>query len=976
MGERILFIYVMPNGWEKIRNFVANKNLNKDTDMMQRIAMRVMALAMVLTSAAGLRAQNSQAEAMMKPLPVDTTFRQGVLPNGLTYYIRHNELPKGQADYYIAQKVGSILENDNQRGLAHFLEHMCFNGTQNFAGNEVVNWLQTKGVEFGGDLNAYTSVDETVYRICNVPTDNVAVQDSCLLILHDWADGLLLLDEEIEKERGVIHQEWRLSQKGQMRALEKMLPEMYPGSKYGYRLPIGIMEVVDSFPPQVIRDYYETWYRPDQQGIIVVGDIDVDRVESKIKELFGPIQMPQNPQERVYEPVPNTEGTIVSIGSDPEISNDLVSIFFKQEVVPLEQRNTIAYWLQDYVTDMIAAMLNQRYSDISARPDAPFAQADASYGGFFLAKTADALELSALAKDGDIPAAAAAAYRELLRAQRGGFTAGEYDRARKEYLSRLERQYNNREKVENGQYAQPVIRHFIDNTPATDIETKYQFFNMMAPNIPVEAVNMTLAQLVTPDNRVVMALAPEKEGHHVPTKEELLAALAAVDAETIEPYVDEMKTEPLIPQLPKPGTIVSTKPLEQWGAEEWTLSNGAKVVVKKTDFKADEILFGAMALGGTSVIADELAPTLIFYPYGLQQSGLGSYSYSDMQKYLQGKQVNVELDFGDYLRQINGATTPKDLPTLMELIYMNFTNLAISADEFASTQNMLAAAIHNQETNPQFIFSRDLSKTLYQNPRKQVLDSETVKKADRQATLDITKQMTANAADYTFYFVGNVDLDTLRPLVEQYLATLPSDTANLTEIKRDGTLEINIKDALTTFTTKMETPQTFVAVLESADMPYTPQNVALADIAGQILSQRLLEKVREDMGAVYSIWASGNMSRLSKPNTRFQSVFPMKPEMKEQVLKLIADEFKALETTIKPEEVAKAVELNIKQSVENKEKNSPWLKAMLTTPVNGVDTFNGDVELYRTITPAQVQDFMKAVNAQNGYRVVVLDPAQ
>lgn len=926
----------------------------------------------------GVIAFSTQVRAQMPtdPLPLDPQVRKGVLPNGLTYYIRHNETPKGQADFYIAQKVGSILENDEQRGLAHFLEHMCFNGTENFPGNELVAWLETKGVKFGQNLNAYTSIDETVYNISNVPTASIAVQDSCLLILHDWADGLLLLPEEIDKERGVIHEEWRSRNVGMQRLLEQMAPAMYPGSKYGYRLPIGTMEVVDNFPPQALRDYYEAWYRPDQQGIVVVGDIDVDRIENKIKEIFSPIKMPENAPERVYEAVPDTEGTIIVVGTDPEMPNSRASIYFKNDVLPREYRNTMAYWMQDYVCDMISSMLNNRLDEISSTPDSPFAGAGAFYGNYLLSDTKDALTLVAIGKGDDILPSMASVYRELLRAERGGFTISEYDRARSEYLSRLEKAYNNREKAENESYVNSYVRSFIDGTPATGIEMKYQTLSMLLPQLPVDIINQTLKELVKDDNRVVTVMLPEKDGIKVPTEDAIRQMMAAVDAEDIPAFVDEVKDEPLIANLPAPGKVVATQELPQWGATEWTLSNGAKVVVKKTDFKADEILLDAQALGGTSVYPDSYANTLIFLPQGaLGQYGLGTYTYKDVQKYLQGKQCQVSFQFDDYCRDISGSTTPKDLKTMMELLYSHFTQFNMSADEFQATQNMIAGFLHNQETNPQYIFSRDLRKALYNTPRKSALTVEAVENASLDEINKIVKDMTANAADYTFFFVGNVDMDELKTLCEQYIATLPGDAATASKAPVvDGSLGVKKGEKVTTFTAPMQTPQTFAAVVEFAEIPYTAKDRALSDIAGQVLTERLLKKVREDMGAVYSIWASGVMSRQNVPNTILQSVFPVKPEMKEQVLDIIASEFKNMESDVTAQELAKAVEFKVKEATEAKEKNDAWLGTMAGTALNGVDVFNGNVELLQSLTPVDVQDFMKRMNANGTYRVVILDP--
>ncbi len=915
------------------------------------------------------------ASAQMEQLPKDPAVRYGTLPNGLTYYIRHNETPKGQADFYIAQKVGSILEEDEQRGLAHFLEHMCFNGTKNFEGNEVVKWLETKGVKFGMNLNAYTSIDETVYNISNVPVTNEAVQDSCLLILHDWADGLLLLPEEIDKERGVIHEEWRMRNVGQQRLMEKLLPDMYPGSKYGYRLPIGTMEVVDNFPYQALRDYYEAWYRPDQQGVVVVGDIDVDAIEKKIKDIFSPIEMPEDAEDRDYEPVPDTEGTIYVVGADPEMPNTRVQIYFKNDVIPFPMRNTIAYLAQKYVTDIATSMLNARLDEIGSTPDSPFAAAGSYYGNYFIASTKDALTVVGIAKDGKVDDTLASIYRELLRAIRGGFTFSEYDRARSEYLSQLEKEYNNRAKTENEAYVNSYVRNFIDGTPMMDIEKQYPMMQMLANQVPVEAINEAVKQLVGDNNRVVSVMMPEKEGLAVPTKDELANVMKGVDAEEIAPFVDDVKAEPLIPQLPAPGKIVSEKKLDKWGAIEWVLSNGAKVVVKPTEFKADEILFDAQALGGTSVFPDEYAASLMFLPYAQQQHGLGEYSYKDLQKYLQGKQCSVSFSFDDYMRDVAGTTTPKDLPVMMELIYMGFTNYTISPDEFAASQNSIAGFLHNQETEPQYVFGKEVAKALYSNPRKQALSTEAIQNAKLDQTLDVFKKMTANAADYIFFFVGSINLDTFRPLVEQYIATLPADTkAAVTKPEFLPSLEMNVSEKLTVAKTPMQTPQTYALIIEPANIPYTMKDRAAASIAGQILSQRLLEKVREEMGAVYSIGAYGQMERVAdKFNTTMLSQFPMKPELQKEVLDYVAKAFKEMETTVKPEELAKVTEFMIKNVKEQREKNQAWLNGMAGEALNGVDTFNGAEEMYASFTVDDIQNFMKKLNGQGNYRVILLE---
>lgn len=913
----------------------------------------------------------------MPPIPVDTTVRIGKLPNGLTYYIRHNEYPKGQAEFFIAQKVGSINEEDDQRGLAHFLEHMCFNGTKNFPGNQVVSWLETKGVKFGQNLNAYTSVDETVYNISNVPTANEAVQDSCLLILHDWACDLLLEDAEIDKEREVIHQEWRRTMVGQMRIIENLLPVMYPNSRYGYRFPIGTMEVVDNFPYKVLRDYYHTWYRPDQQGIIVVGDIDVNRIEAKIKEMFSHIEMPADAKERVYYPVEDNKGTIYAIGQDKEQKNAIVQLFFKRDVMPDAMKGDLSYMMMGYLNNMIAEMLNTRLSDMSSKPDAPFAAAGANDGEYFLAKTKDAFYVSGVAKTNDIKPVLESIYREVLRAQRGGFTATEYARARSEYISRLEKSYKNRASRESGSYAREYVRHFVDNEPIPGIEWEYQTMNMLVNQIPVEAINQMFAQYIQPDNRVLLALLPEKEGVVMPTEAELAEIIAKVDAETIEAYVDNVKSEPLIANLPQAGKVVAESQDATWGTTEWTLSNGAKVIIKPTKFKEDEILMTAVAKGGTSVIGDDKANDLIFLPVALSQYGLGDYTNADLQKYLAGKQASLRPSFSAYTRELSGSTTPKDLGTLMELTYMMFTGLNLTEDEFAAMQNMYAGYLQNQEADPNYQFQKNLMTALYTNPRYRSLSVDVVKAANRQQILDIAKQMTANAADYTFVFVGNVDKDALKPLVEQYIASLPGDAKKATKkVKVDKRLAVGKGTKTDEFTYKMQTPQTYAGIVAFGDVAYTDKNQKLASIAGQILSARLISTIREKEGAVYSIWAQGYLSRISTEPVTIQSVFPMKPELKDKVLGMIKNEFVDMESNITEEEFNKVKEFMVKSQTEALEKNNSWLNGLVGFQLNNVDTFNKAIETINAITVADVQNFMKEFNKQGNYRVVILDPAE
>ena len=915
----------------------------------------------------------------MPSLPVDSAVRVGKLDNGLTYYIRHNETPKGQADFFIAQKVGSALEEDNQRGLAHFLEHMCFNGTKNFPGNSLIDWLETVGVKFGQNLNAYTSIDETVYNISSVPVARTGVQDSCLLILHDWADGLLLDPAEIDKERGVIHQEWRRSMAGQMRILENQLPVLYPGNRYGYRLPIGTMEVVDNFAPQALRDYYETWYRPDQQGIIVVGDIDPDYIEAKIKEIFADVKMPETVKERLYISVDDNPGTIWAIGSDKEMTNNVALLMFKQseKILPDELRNTAAYFPVDFLKFVISDMLDQRFEEVSKKSDSHLAQAQIEIGEFFVAKTKDALTLQVVAKGNDIAPAIEEAYRELLRAVRGGFTVSEYERAKAKYVANLEDSYNKRGTVNNTVYAREYARNFIDNEPIPGIEYEYKMGQQIAQALPLEAVNKLLPEVIGNDNRAFLVMVTDAENVVKPTEETLSKVIAAVDAETIDPYKEDVKAEPLIPQLPAPVAPKSVKNLKEFDAVEMIFPNGVKVIVKPTKFKEGDIRFNAEAKGGLSTQGDKDAASLLFLPLALTSHGLGTYTDTDIQKYLSGKQTSFDFGFDKYTRSLEGKTTPKNLQTLMELIYATFTEFNISPAEFEGVQNRYAGILANQELNPQYIFSRDLAKTIYKAPSKQAITSADIKAAKLETIDQVVKSMLAAPSDYTFVFVGDINMDEFTKLASQYIGTLPKASKNASvKYAPVADFEMNTGKIDSTYTTKMETPQTWVFIGAAAEMPYSVKNRLVTSITAQILSNRLLKKIREEMGAVYSIGAGASMSRVGKLNTMLQIPFPMKPEMKEQVLEEINKMLADMSNEVKVEELNPIKEFMVKSAKESLEKNEDWSATMAAISLNGVDTFTTAVEAIDGITTADIQNFVKDLLGQGNLTTVVLDPAQ
>lgn len=910
----------------------------------------------------------------MPPVPVDKEVRIGKLDNGLTYYIRHNEYPKNQVDFYIAQKVGSILEEDDQRGLAHFLEHMCFNGTKNFPGNSMVKWLESVGVKFGYNLNAYTSIDETVYRISSVPTERIGVQDSCLMILSDWADGLLLNGKDIDEERAVIHEEWRSQLPPNMRILEKLLPELYPDSRYGHRLPIGTMEVVDHFPHQALRDYYEKWYRPDLQGIVVVGDIDVDRIEGKIKELFSKIEKPVNPAERVYYPVADNEKPIVAFGSDKEQDKYVAQIMFKYDALPDSLKGTMADVTTAYLLDMAQMMLQIRLNELGQKADAPFAAASAFYGEFIMAKTKQAFQFAMLPKGNSFDEGLKAVYREALRAKRGGFTATEYTRCRTEYLSQLEKAYNNRNQQENKTLAESYVRNFIDKKPIPGIETEYQMMSMIVNQIPVEAVNQVFSQIVSDKNLVVLGMMPAREGESCPKDEDILALLSQVEAENIAPYVDNVKNEPLISELPVAGKVVKENMLSDAEAKEWILSNGAKVILKKTDFKADEINMMAVAKGGTSVYGNDKTADLMFMPAVLEQHGLGNFTNSDLSKLLAGKQLSLKITLDDYVRTLSGNTTPKDLKTYMEMIYMTFTGLTVTPDEFVAMQNLYKGVIQNQAQNPSFVFQKKVQEFLYASPNKQVFGVSDIEKANRENILSIIREQLANAAEFTFVFSGNFDEAVLKALVEQYIATLPSVKGKKQELKHNPAVEIKSGNEEKEFSLKMEVPQGSAAVIISGKMPYSFKNRLMASMSAQIISARLLSEVREKEGAVYSIYTQGSQDRLSEVSVVYQTIFQVKPEKKDRALEIIRSEFEKLAKETPVEELDKVKEFMVKQITSDEQTNSYWCSMMAGNELLPSEVCVKAEQVIQSITPKEISGYVNEVMKQNNYRVLVMMP--
>ncbi len=921
-----------------------------------------MKLRKFFAAAMMLVALGSMAQSM--PIENDPSVRTGKLANGLTYYIKQNNWPEHRVNFYIAQRVGSLQEEESQRGLAHFLEHMAFNGTVNYPGNGVIDYTRSLGVEFGRDLNAYTGVDQTVYNINDVPSTRLSAIDSCLLILKDWSNGLLLEDKEIDKERGVIHEEWRVRSSASQRMFERNLETLYPGSKYGKRMPIGLMSVVDNFKYNELRDYYHKWYRPDNQAIVVVGDIDVDRTEAKIKEMFSSIPGPAaNAAQVVDIEVPDNAEPIFVIDKDKEQQYNVIQVMYKTDPMPNEIKGDISYMVMKYAINMACDMLNKRLEEKALEPDCPYLQAGANYGNYIFAKTKDAFNLIVLPKDGKSADAVQVVTQEALRASQHGFTATEYVRVKDEYMSSLEKQFNNRNQINNDRFGREYCSNFLEKEPYPSIEWEHQMMSMIAPNIQVEMINQLMEQMMPTNdsNLVVMNFNPDKEGVVLPTKEALKGAIDAAQAAKLEAYVDNVKNEPLIAELPTPGKIISETENTKLGFKELTLSNGATVILKKTDFKDDEIRYYAESKGGSSLYGPKDWANCKMFDLVVAASGLGNFSSNELEKALAGKNANVDLSLSTNYERLNGNSTKKDLETMFQLNYLYFT--ALTKDEKATSTYMsfVETQLKNKSGNPDAALSDSIQTTTYNHDwREKPFNLEDIKNVNYDRVIEIAKERTANAADFTFYFVGSFDEDAIKPLIEQYIASLPSQPGVKENFKEGAKVAAgNVKNV---FSRAMETPQTTSLVMwHSYDAPYTMENDIKADIAGQVLDVILLKKVREDEGAAYSPHGSAGMTiKGDKPFTQALTYVSMKPEKKDLVINIMRESINDVANgQIEADALQKIKEKMLKDYDTNSKSNAHWVNVLNMYKSFNIDTQNGYKEAVNKVTAADVSKFVK-----------------
>ena len=893
-------------------------------------------------------------------IPVDSTVRIGHLPNGLTYYIKYNNWPENRASFYLAQRVGSLQEEDNQRGLAHFLEHMCFNGSEHFPGNRVDSFFESMGANDG--VNAYTSIEETVYNIDDIPTTiSQEKLDSCLLVLYDWANGLSLDSVEIEKERGVIHEEWRSGRSASSRIYERQLPLLYPDSKYGHRLPIGRMEVVDHFKHQELRDYYEKWYNPENQCVVVVGDIDVDQVEAKIKRLFGDIRPKGQSGQVVTVEVPDHSGIIYSIDHDKELQENSIFLLFKHRASTPEERKYVGYWKDCHKTSAALTMLNTRYYDEALKSDCPYLSASADDDDYCMSSTKEAFSISCEARDSMQAQALTAALIECRRAAEYGFTEEEYQRYKANRISSLDNLLMSADKRESTTLVSEYYNHYLYGTDISSLEDYVDIQKAITNQTTLQEVNQRMKKLLPErnDNMVIGSWNIEKDSAYYPTEEELEAALTAGRKAPLTPYVDELKGAKLLNELPQKGAIVREDSIPEFGFTRLSLSNGATVLIKHTDIDKSQVLFKAYGKCGWSRYGEEDDPNISML--GSVVFGNNGLTVSQIGKLLAGKRTSLSNAINQRYYTFTGSANPVDLETLMQLIHAEFTNVSKDTAAYQKAIKETAISLKNRKTDPECAFSDSVHViSTDHHPRFKLFTEDDLAKVSHDRILSIIQEQTSAAQNFTFIFVGNYDETTIRPLVEQYLASLP----NRQELSQGPFINNWLKrDATCHFKRKMETPKTMVHLDWFTEaLPYTLDHYIKAQTACEILNLLYKNIIREENSATYGCYASYYMIRDDKDGCQigFTAECEMKPEMCDSVLAMMKTIFSNMTKEIDETLFRNAKESLLKSFDELvKTANGFWLDTMWRKVSSGIDFYTDRRKLIEQLTPDELLSFMK-----------------
>jgi zinc protease len=913
------------------------------------------------------RTAANQNSLNQKP-PVDPAVTVGILGNGLRYYIRQNQKPENRVELRLVVNAGSILEDEDQQGLAHFVEHMAFNGSRNFAKQELVEFMESIGMRFGPDLNAYTGFDETVYML-TVPTDKPEILDKALLILQDWAQGLAFEEEEIDKERGVIIEEWRQGQGASARLRDKQFPVLLKDSRYAVRLPIGKKNILETFEYDVLKRFYREWYRPDLMAVIAVGDIDVGTIKAKIEQHFQTLKAPAHARPRKPFPVPDHEETLFAIATDKELPYTSVAVYHK---LPARDQSTVGAYRQSIVEGLYNGMLNRRFSELSQKPDPPFIYAFSNRGP--LIRTKDTYTLIASVKEDGITEGLRAVFTEAERVARFGFTASELERQKLDLLRSLERAYSEREKQVSARYAAEYIRSFLQGEPIPGIAYEFEMHKRFMPDITLPEINRLGRQWLSERNRVIMLSAPEKEGLKIPDENELLEVLDAVAEVNIQPYEDTVSDDPLLAARPTAGEITATSFRDDLNLTEWTLSNGARVVLLPTDYKDDEVVFRAISPGGTSLAADEIHIPAQTAAQVIGSSGLGNFNPIDLQKKLTGKVAVLRPFIGRLEEGLQGSASPKDLEILFQLIHLSFTAPRADAGIFQSLTTRAKAQLANRSAMPEVSFFDTFQRILTQDhPRAQPMTVETIDNMNLDRSLAFYKDRFGDAGDFTFIFVGNLETEAMKPLVTEYLASLPA--AGREETWRDLKILPPVGVITETVHKGME-PKSMTAIAFTGPFQYDVAHRNAIRALGTVMDTRLRNALREDRGGTYGVSINPSYSRIPRQEYTITINFGTDPERMEELSKVVFDEIARIKNEGPTEdEVRNVIESELRSFETSSEKNGWWLTQLAYRYQAGEDP-GGLLTFRDTLQELTAEVIHKAarayLNTENYVRVTLL----
>jgi zinc protease len=913
--------------------------------------------------------EHAKTASLDTKIPVDPKIRMGQFANGMRYYVRENKKPENRAELRLVVNAGSILEDDDQQGLAHFLEHMAFNGTKNFAKHELIEFMESIGMRFGPGLNAYTSFDETVYML-RIPTESEEIIEKAFQILEDWSWALTLENEEIDKERGVIIEEWRLGRGANARMMDKLFPIIFKGSHYAKRLVIGKKEIIENFEYDVIKRFYRDWYRPDLMAVVAVGDFDGAKVEQLLIKHFDQLAEAIDARQRTVFPVPDHPETLYAIATDKEAMNTSVAVIHK---LPLQDMSTVGAYRQMIIEQLYHGMLNQRFSELAQKKDPPFL--GASSGKMPLVRSKEFYILSAGVEDDGVEQGLEALAIESDRISRHGFTPSELERQKTQLLRSMEQTYTEREKNNSNLYVSEYIRNFLEDEPIPGIEYEYELFKRFIPEIKLEEVNKIGQDWLSEQNRVILVMAPEKEGLVPPTEPDLQEVLESVGDMEITPYEDTASELPLMAEIPEPGNIAETKVLDEFGITEWTLGNGARVILKPTDFKEDEIVFQAMSKGGTSLASDEDFIPARTASQVISAGGVGEFSAIQLQKKLTGKVVRVRPVISDWEEGLLGNASPKDVESMFQLINLYFTAPRADATMFEVLKNQMKAMLKNRNANPMFVFFDTLGKIMTQDhPRARQLTVEMLDEMSLEKSLQFYKDRFADASDFIFVFVGNLDLQTIKPLVSQYLASLPS--INRQETWKDtgvrppkGVVEKTVKKGVE--------PQSRAAVVYTGPFEYTQANRTAIRAMGIVLQTRLRNTIREDLGGTYSIQASPSYDRIPVPAYSVAINFGTDPERVEELVNVIFQEIETLKKEGVTADELRDAKQAIYRNYETGIKQNRWLLAQLYYRYSADEDLKSLFDFSKTVevlTAEKIHEAAKTYLNSENYVKVVLFP--